>query len=79
MPGRRMTPLAKAVDNQLYLMGLSRYELADRLGISYQYLSNMLTGRALPTIQMSKELSKIVKLKDDEIRRLAVEQQKAAI
>lgn len=78
MPGKIATPLAKTVDKRLYLKGMDRRQMARELGISYQYLSNMLSGRTIPTIGMSVKIAELIQISDDEVRRLALGGQRAA-
>lgn len=72
MARKRITPLSEAVDRQLYIAGKNRYDLAEEIGITYQYLSNILTGRTPLSISMSKRISTPLKMKDEELRRLAI-------
>jgi len=71
MPGVKRTPLSVLIDKKLYLMGLSRNDLAIKMDIGYQHLSNILCGRYIPTIEMSKRMAEALDLDDYEIRRLA--------
>jgi len=70
---KRVTPLSAAVDRQLYIEGKSRYDLAREIGITYQYLSNILSGRTPLSISMSRKISKPIQMKDEELRRLAIQ------
>jgi transcriptional regulator with XRE-family HTH domain len=61
------TALSEAVDKKLYIKGWTRSELADHMGVSYQYLNNILVGRAVPSIQASERMAEAL---DEEPRRL---------
>lgn len=73
MARKRVTPLSEAVDRQLYIAGKKRYDLAKEVGVTYQYLSNILSGRTALSINMSKQFGKALKMKDEELRRLAIQ------
>lgn len=73
MARKRVTPLSAAIDRQLYIVGKSRFDLAEEIGITYQYLSNILCGRTALSISMSKRISKPLKMKDEELRKLAIQ------
>lgn len=73
MARKRITPLSAAVDRQLYIAGKNRHDLAAEIGITYQYLSNILTGRTPLSISMSKRISMPLEMKDEELRRLAIQ------
>lgn len=78
MARKRRTPLSEAVDRQLYIMGISRNELADAMGVTYQYLCLILSGRTPLSIDMSKRIAKQIKMKDEELRRLAIQEEHTA-
>lgn len=73
MPKKNVTPLSAAIDGQLYLMGMSRRQLAGALGITTQHLSSLLSGSALPSLEMSKRIASLVPIGDKKIRRLAMQ------
>ncbi len=73
MARKRVTPLSAAVDCQLYIAGKNRCDLAKEIGITYQYLSNILCGRTPLSINMSKKIGKLLKMKDEDLRRLAIQ------
>ena len=72
MARKRRTPLSEAVDRQLYIMGISRNDLADAMGVTYQYLSLILTGRVPLSISMSRRIGDQIGMKDEELRKLAL-------
>ena len=72
MAARSDTPLAKAVDRRLYIMGMTREELARQMGISLSYLSTMVSGRYKPNIEMSENMAAILEMDGREIRELAL-------
>ena len=73
MARKRVTPLSAAVDRQLYIAGESRFDLAEEIGITYQYLSNILTGRTPLSINMSKKIGKPLNMRDEDLRRLSIQ------
>ena len=73
MARKRITPLSAKVDYQLYIVGMDRFGLAAGLGISYQYLSNILSGRTLLPIDMSRKMGELLKMQDEDLRRLAIQ------
>lgn len=75
---KRVTPLSTVVDRQLYIAGKNRYDLAKEVGVTYQYLSNILAGRTALSINMSKQFGKVLKMKDEELRRLAIQYEHTA-
>lgn len=78
MARKRVTPLSKAVDRKLYLLGMNRADLAASLGITYQYLSNILTGRTPLSISMSKRIGEPLQMRDEELRRLSIQYEHTA-
>lgn len=69
---RRITPLSTVVDKTLYIKGMTRGELAKKLGISRSYISLVLTGEMIMPIQMSIKIAEELDLDDCELRRLAL-------
>ena len=72
MAARSDTPLAKAVDRKLYILGMTRAELAQHLRISNNYLSCMLVGRNRPTIDIANRMAAVLEMDGREIRELAL-------
>lgn len=73
MARKRVTPLSDAVDRQLYIAGLNRFDLAASLGVTYQYVSNILSGRTPLSIKMSKKMGSLLKIRDEELRCLSIQ------
>ena len=78
MARKRVTPLSAKVDYQLYIIGMDRFGLATGLGISYQYLSNILSGRTLLPIDISRKMGELLEMKDEELRKLAIQYEQTA-
>lgn len=70
MAAKRITPLSKAVDKKLYILGMTRMDLATKLGISYSYLSLVLRGDYAPPIDFSENMAKHVEMNARDIREL---------
>lgn len=72
MAARSRVPLARAVDNQLYIIGMTRAELAERMEISGCYLSYLLNCRQRPSIEMTNRMAEIINMEASELRRLVL-------
>lgn len=72
MAKKRITPLSTKVDKRLYLKGMTRTQLCEKLGISDSYISLMLTGEANLPIPMSIKIANELDLDDQELRELAL-------
>lgn len=74
MPARRITPLSEAVDRKLYIIGITRGELANAVGVSYNYLSQILVGYYVPTIELTNRMSDVLEMQPRELRELVLKQ-----
>ena len=72
MPAKRTTPLSEAVDKQLYIIGMRRSDMAKEIGISYSYLSQILTGFYPPTIEIANKMAEILELNPRKLRELVL-------
>lgn len=72
MSTKRITPLSKAVDRQLYIIGMTRMELARKLGITYNYICLILQGRNMLSIDIANRMAEIIEVNPRELRELAL-------
>jgi transcriptional regulator with XRE-family HTH domain len=72
MPKKRITPLSAEVDKRLYIKGITRNELATKIGISRSYISLVLTGEVLIPIPISTKIAEELDMDDCELRKLAL-------
>ena len=72
MAKKRITPLSIKVDKRLYIKGMTRAQLCEKLGISDSYISLMLTGEVNLPIPMSIKIADELDLDDQELRELAL-------
>ena len=72
MPAKRITPLSKVVDRQLYIIGMTRADFAKAVGITYNYVSLILNGYHQPTIEITNKMSEILEMNPRELRELVL-------
>ena len=77
MAAKRVTPLSEVVDKKLYIAGLTRSTFAQKLNVSYSYISAVFQGRMLPTVEMSKKMAALVGMDPREFRELALDTMEA--
>lgn len=65
-----VTELTKVVDVRLYIKGITRRELAERVGIGYQHLNNMLVSRSLPSAKVSSVIAEAIGENPEKLRKL---------
>ena len=71
------TDLTKLVDIRLYIKGITRRELAERAGITYQHLNNVLVSRSLPSAAISAVIGEVIVEQPEKIRKLILRCYKA--
>lgn len=67
---RRVTELSRSVDARLYVKGITRRDLAERAGITYQHLNNVLVSRSLPSAAISAVIAEAIGEQPEKIRKL---------
>lgn len=63
-------PVGKAVDKRLYIIGMTRKELAEKAGVGYIYLNGALGGRHRLPIGVSDKIADIIGMDACELRAL---------
>lgn len=72
MPARRVTPLSEVVDRQLYIIGMTRADFAKAIGVSYNYMAQILIGFYEPTIELSNRMAETLEMNPRELRELVL-------
>lgn len=67
---RYISELTMLADKKLFICGVTRREAAQSVGITYQYLNNILTSKALPSVGISEGLAKVLDERPEKLRKL---------
>lgn len=65
-----VTELTKTVDARLYIKGITRRDLAERAGVTYQYMNNVLVSRNLPSASISGVIADAIGEPPERLRKL---------
>lgn len=67
---RHISELTLLMDKKLFIFGVTRQDAAELAGVTYQYLNNILTSKALPSVEVSDTLAEIINEKPEKLRKL---------
>lgn len=70
MARRRETELSQLVDRELFIRGITRRELAEKAGVTYQHMNNVLVSRNLPGAEVSATIAEVIGEKPEKLRKL---------
>lgn len=70
MAKRRETKLSLLVDRELFIKGITRRELAEKAGVTYQHMNNVLVSRSLPGAEVSATIAEAIGENPEKLRKL---------
>ena len=73
MAEKSITKLSNEVDNRLYLIGMTRKELAKKMGIHHMYLCMILRGKNRLSIPQSRIVAECINVNERILRQLSLE------